>query len=72
MGEAWAGKEVLNTISNVGGRCVCVGGFPIPMKNALDTSWVDYTSTTLTLLELASEFQSSQFKGSVLQGNDRG
>ena len=42
------------------------------MKNALDTSWVDYTSTTLTLLELASEFQSSQFKGSVLQGNDRG
>ena len=37
------------------------------MKNALDTSWVSYNSTNLTLLELASEFQSSQFKGSVLQ-----
>ena len=76
MGGAWAGKEVLNTVSNVGGRCVCGGGaggwFPRSMKNALDTSWMDYTSTALTLLELASEFQSSQFKGSVLQGNDRG
>ena len=54
---------------------MCGGGggwFPRPIKNALDTSWMDYTSTALTLLELASEFQSSQFKGSVLQGNDRG
>ena len=46
---------------------MCWGEVPIPMKNALDTSWVSYNSTNLTLLELASEFQSSQFKGSVLQ-----